>query len=55
VANAKMCMMLAQTFYVVEQTNSDDTESTEDGGRSKRIFVKIRLIGHKLWSDEDFW
>eukprot|EP00978_Attheya_sp_CCMP212_P008257 scaffold19326_cov39-Attheya_sp.AAC.1 len=54
VANAKMCMMLAQTFYVVE-TNSNDTERTEDGGRSKRIFVKIRLIGHKLWSDEDFW
>mmetsp|Transcript_9336 Transcript_9336/g.12147 ORF Transcript_9336/g.12147 Transcript_9336/m.12147 type:complete len:207 (-) Transcript_9336:80-700(-) len=54
VANAKMCMMLSQTFYMVDDTNvapDDDSPATRDN----RIFVKTRLVDHLLWKDEEFW
>jgi hypothetical protein len=49
VASAKMVMMLAQTFYIIkdEDTNSED--------RTKRIYPKDRLSSHAIWLDEDFW
>lgn len=59
VANAKMCMMLSQTFYIVD--NSGDTDASIDPSsptslaRSKRIYVKSKLIGHALWKDDEFW
>lgn len=59
VSNAKMCMMLSQTFYMVEKK---DTEAKENPvaspvriERNERIFVKSRLMDHPLWSDEEFW
>jgi hypothetical protein len=50
VALAKMCMMLSQTFYMVEGGSEEDSES-----RSNRIFVKTRLAGHPLWEKDDYW
>lgn len=50
VANAKMCMMLAQTFYYI---NSDDNSNSQD--RTNRRYPKEKLCHHAIWSDEDFW
>jgi hypothetical protein len=65
VANAKMCMMLSQTFYIEggdadELTGSsiDESEggsSPSRGDRKRRVYVKSRLIGHSIWSKDDFW
>lgn len=51
VSNAKMCMMLSQTFYFLKETE----ESTTGAGRSKRLYVQRRLLDHPLWSQEEFW
>ena len=48
VANAKMVMMLAQTFYYVENDNGSQD-------RTNRLYLKDKLCGHKIWLDEDFW
>jgi hypothetical protein len=50
VALAKMCMMLSQTFYMVEGDSEEDSES-----RSSRIYVKTRLVDHPLWEKDDYW
>lgn len=59
VSNAKMCMMLAQTFYIVNQGSSSGSDEDEDDGqaegRSQRVYAKIRLSDHVLWSKDDFW
>lgn len=66
IANSKMCMMLAQTFFMVKCTTTlDDAEPrvgcdgndsfTDSNKRQQRIFVKSKLIGHSLWNDDDFW
>jgi hypothetical protein len=49
VANAKMVMMLAQTFYFLDS----DSQQSED--RSNRIYPKDKLCSHPIWLDEDFW
>ena len=41
VANAKMCMMLAQTFYYVE-----DDDTSED--RTNRLYPKEKLCHHPI-------
>lgn len=48
VANAKMVMMLAQTFYLTERNN-------ESEDRTKRKYPKDKLSRHPIWLDEDFW
>jgi hypothetical protein len=58
VSNAKMCMMLAQTFYMndLEATSSgNELLSPTRDARSKRIFVRSSLVGHPLWSIDEFW
>lgn len=60
VANAKMCMMLSQSFFInaaaKEQTEtSTNSESPNRNARDKRIYVKSQLIEHPLWQDEEFW
>ena len=51
VSNAKMCIMLSQTFYFSEKAKG----SVDRDERSKRVYVKNRLIGHPLWLEEEFW
>jgi hypothetical protein len=54
-------MMLAQTFYMVEQNDKDAASSGSSTGspvqvaRSKRIFIKNRITDHPIWNDEEFW
>ena len=59
VANAKMCMMLAQTFYMIDQEDKDAAASEHSGNssvaRDKRIFIKHRITDHSIWMDEEFW
>jgi hypothetical protein len=60
VSNAKMCMMLAQTFYIVKKGDDGDGDGNCDGdaqadGRSQRVYSKSRLSDHELWSKDDFW
>ena len=59
VANAKMCMMLSQTFYIVDHAGeteaSTDPSSPTSAARNNRIYVKSRLTGHPLWEDDEFW
>jgi hypothetical protein len=60
VSNAKMCMMLAQTFYIVKKGDDGDGDGNCDGdaqadGRSQRVYSKSRLSDHELWSRDDFW
>lgn len=57
-ANAKMLMMLAQTFYFLDDS-SHAAATTETSParpkREKRIYVRNRLKGHAIWSNEAFW
>ena len=61
VANAKMCMMLSQTFYIVNDSDDDAPievsldPSSSSSARSRRIYVKSKLIGHALWDEDEFW
>lgn len=68
VANAKMCMMLSQTFYI-NDPNVDDDESVASAElnasssllsdtpdrRTKRIYIKSKLTGHDKWKEDEFW
>ncbi|KAL7558610.1 hypothetical protein ACA910_019445 [Epithemia clementina (nom. ined.)] len=70
-SNAKMLMMLAQTFYLPKDESSDPTaiklsrSSSSTGsvasdfesrkGRSRRLYIKSRLTNHKIWSKDEFW
>ncbi len=48
VANAKMVMMLAQTFYFIENNDGSDD-------RTNRKYPKEKLCHNSIWLDEDFW
>lgn len=53
VATAKMCMMLAQTFYL--SLDEDESNKSESEKRTERLYPKMKLCKHRVWSDEDFW
>ena len=60
VANAKMCMMLSQTFYVVDHDDvfgdgGVDTSGEVSDERKRRLYVKATLVNHAFFSQEDFW
>jgi len=61
VANAKMCMMLSQTFYIIDEDNPETPPSNGEPAspsatqRSNRIYVQTKLIAHALWGEDDFW
>ena len=62
VSNAKMCIMLAQTFYLENaavadslEANSGTSSSPSRMARSKRIYIRSRLMDHPIWSKDDFW
>jgi len=50
IANAKLCMILAQTFYYAKNGSGNGEK-----GRQERVYAKIKLISHPIWSDEEFW
>jgi hypothetical protein len=51
VSNAKMCMMLAQTFYI----DRPHVMNHAGASRDSRVYIKSRLIDHPIWSKDDFW
>jgi hypothetical protein len=69
VLNAKMIMMLAQTFYIDARVEDlrpyDDEKVMDDSSRSyssparqerrSRLYVKNRLVDHEIWSHNYFW
>ena len=60
VANAKMCMMLSQTFYVVDHDDvfgdgGVNTSGEVSDERKRRLYVKATLVNHPFFSQEDFW
>lgn len=57
-ANAKMLMMLAQTFYFLDTSGAPEVSieaSPSRPRREKRIYVRNRLTGHPIWSHDTFW
>ncbi len=50
ISNAKMAMILSQTFYYVDR---QDDNTVDD--RESRVYVKNRIAYHKIWSDDEFW
>ena len=56
VSNAKMCIMLAQTFYLLDEDNSEEaTEVSGSVARSRRIFIRSELTDHPIWAKDEFW
>lgn len=53
VSSAKMCMMLAQTFYMEKPATLEEAHSPQD--RKSRIYVKNSLIVHPIWSKDEYW
>ena len=55
--NAKMCIMLASTFYFAGGGNPQGggESNAEELSRDQREFVRARLKGHPLWQRDDFW
>lgn len=56
VANAKMSIMLAQSFYYEERSDAanapNETPSTK---RRNRVYVKSKLVNLELWKNDEFW
>ena len=50
VSNAKLLMILYQTFYLVDEVNGADKSD-----RTTRIYVKNRISSHEIWTDDYFW
>ena len=59
VSNAKMMMMLSQTFYMESPPllDSDDAHFDDSARkqRQRRIYIKNQLTCHPIWSKDDFW
>lgn len=51
VSNAKMAMILSQTFYYVDDRQGDNT--VDD--RESRVYVKHRISYHEIWTADEFW
>jgi hypothetical protein len=59
VSNAKMCIMLTQTFYFCKEEPTPSTDGPGDDSASSdrgyRDYVKNYLKDHPLWAKDDFW
>jgi hypothetical protein len=55
ITNAKMCIMLASTFYLAAAGNPQTLINEEGESRDRREFVRNRLRDHPMWKKEDFW
>eukprot|EP00804_Cyclotella_cryptica_P001684 CCRYP_009059-RA/>CCRYP_009059-RA protein AED:0.31 eAED:0.31 QI:17/1/1/1/1/1/3/2439/903 len=50
VSNAKMLMILSQTFFFVDHGDHDHRAD-----RASRVYVKNEISSHEIWADDDFW
>ncbi|KAL7484781.1 hypothetical protein ACHAW6_010396 [Cyclotella cf. meneghiniana] len=50
VSNAKMLMILSQTFFFVDHGDHDHKSD-----RTARVYVKNKISSHDIWADDDFW
>lgn len=57
ISNAKMCIMLTQTFYMVESSDSNEhsLDASSTISRSERIYIRNQLLDHPIWSKDEFW
>merc|ERR1712151_1285478 len=55
VSNAKICMMMAQTFYKLNDNDDGGDGDDDNEQRNNRIYLKTNLISHPLWSNDSFW
>ena len=62
VTNAKMCMMLAQNFFIENHPDEmdrnvqlDESNRSTRQTRQRRVYVKSKLMDHPIWSKDDFW
>lgn len=58
VSNTKMLMILSQTFYFDggdgdENRSARSEPSTKE--RKSRVYVKNKISGHRVWTEDDFW
>ena len=49
VSNAKMLMILSQTFFHVNTTDDNTVD------RESRVYVKDEIVRHSIWACDDFW
>ena len=54
IANAKMCMMLSETFYF-ENSFEPISNKVDSPNRTNRLYIKSLLLDHPIWSDDNFW
>lgn len=56
ISNAKMCIMLTQTFYMIESDSSEQSlDSNSSISRSERIYIRNKLLDHPIWAKDEFW
>ena len=58
VSNAKMLMILSQTFYMSNQEEEEEEEEGKDDkskDRKSRIYIKSKISHHDIWDDDGFW
>ena len=49
VSNAKMLMILSQTFFHVNKTDDNTVD------RESRVYVKDKIVRHSIWASDEFW
>lgn len=49
VSNAKMLMILSQTFFHVNKTDDNTVD------RESRVYVKDKIVRHSIWANDEFW
>lgn len=54
ISNAKMCMMLSQTFYLIKE-GDDSSDVVASDTRVQKCYPNVKVCNHAIWSDEDFW
>lgn len=51
VSNAKMLMILSQTFYFADHAG----DAVDRSDRTSRVYVKNKISSHEIWTDDYFW
>jgi len=55
VSNAKMLMILSQTFYMSNQEEGEEGMNDKSTDRKSRIYIKSKISHHEIWDDDGFW